>query len=192
MRTLIAVLILAVLIVVPVMAGRSHTVSRTHIVDNTDDVEFLLVKDTDGDYYAEYERDGVRYRTTHTSVLAQLEDALEAHRELSDEHARLGRQHADLGREHADLGREHARLGREHSRLARDGESADTERRRRDLETEQRGLEAKQRKLEDRQRALESEQRTLETRQRGAEKTKYRAIEAIFVKAAGEGKAEKK
>ncbi len=191
MRILSAVLVLAVaLLILPAAAG--HSVSRTRIVDTDDDMEFLIVKEDDGDYFAEYERDGVRYRTTDRTVLAQLEKALEAHRQISQEHSRLGRQHSELGREHSALGREHSRLGREHSLLARQGDSAEAERRRRELEAEQRGLEAKQRKLEDRQRALESEQRALESRQRIAEKSKQRAIEEIFERAAREGKAKKK
>jgi chromosome segregation ATPase len=168
-------------------AGSSH---RTHIVD--DDIELRIVR-SDDEHWASYRNEGVRYRTSNASVLAELERALEPHRELGREHSRLGRKHSELGREHSRLGREHSRLGREHSRLSRERDLSDreVERRRRDLEEEQRKLEAEQRKLEDRQRDLESEQREVERKRSALERDAYREIERIFERAAREGKATK-
>ena len=166
-------------------------VHRSHWVSSNDRTSITIIREDD-DYFAKFERNGVRYVTRDAGVLAEIEKALEEKRGTSAEHRELSRRHRELGREHSALGREHSRLGREHSRLDREASSAaDLERRRRALEEEQRALEAKQRGLEDRQRALEAEQRKLEERQRGMEKEANREIEQIFERAAREGKAKK-
>lgn len=186
MRSILLALLL--LLSLPVFAGGSR---REHIVD--DDMELRIVQDDDS-HWASYRNDGVRYRTSDRSVLAEIERAMEPHRELAREHSRLGRKHSELGREHSQLGREHSRLGREHSRLARDRRGLDDreiERRQRDLEAEQRKLEEKQRKLEDRQREIEDDQSEIERRKNELERRGYREIEEIFERAAREGKATK-
>jgi chromosome segregation ATPase len=180
--------LLALLLIAPLaFAGSSH---RTHIVDTGDGFDFRYVRDDDG-AWASLRLDGARYRTTNATVLAQLEKAMEPHRELAREHSRLGRRHSELGREHSALGREHSRLGREHSRLSRDrhADEREIEAKQRELEEEQRKLEAKQRELESRQRELEREQRQLEDRKRDAERAMHGEIEKIFERAAREGKA---
>jgi predicted RNase H-like nuclease (RuvC/YqgF family) len=183
MRTRLAAVVLMMLAVT--LAGAA-----------SDRTSLSIIKE-DHDYWAQLERNGVRYFTRDRAVLAEIEAVLEKSRDGSRDHAELGRQHAELGREHAALGREHARLGREHARLSRDaarddGDSAEIERRRRDLEAEQRGLEAKQRELEQRQRDLEAEQRKLEAVDRAGEGDRNRRIEQIFERAVREGKAKKK
>lgn len=166
---------------------------RTHIVNTDDHTKFEFVKDSNGETWAAFTSDGIRYITTDADVLTALDKAMEKHRALSREHSHLGRKHSELGREHSALGREHSRLGREHSRLGREasryGDSADLESQQRELEAEQRKLEAKQQKLEDRQRVLEDEQRELEAKSRIAEADANRAIRQIFDRAIREGKA---
>ncbi len=192
MRMRLAALFLVVLAATLAVAG----VHRSHWVSSNDHTSITIIREDD-DYWAKFERNGVKYFTRDAGVLAQIETALEKHRRVSAAHAELGRRHRELGREHAAHGREHARLGREHSRLSREASrdgsnAADIERRRRALEEEQRGLESQQRALEDRQRGLEEEQRKLETKQRANESEKNRQIEEIFARAAREGKATKK
>jgi chromosome segregation ATPase len=184
-------LFIALLLLAPLaFAGSSH---RTHIVDTDDGFEFRYVRNDSGERWASLEVDGVRYRTEDPGVLAQIEKAMEAHREVAREHSRLGRRHSELGREHSQLGREHSRLGREHSRVSRDRDlgEREVEQRQRELEAEQRKLEEKQRELESRQRELESEQRDLERRQRDTERAMHGELEKIFERAAREGKAKK-
>lgn len=185
MRSILLAFLL--LLSLPVFAGGTR---REHIID--DDMELRIVQD-DESYWAAYRNDGVRYRTTDRSVLAEIERAMAPHRELAREHSRLGRNHSELGREHSQLGREHSRLGREHSRLARDRrlDDREIERRQRELEKDQRTLEQQQRKLEDRQRELEDEQRAIERKKNALEREGYREIEKIFERAAREGKATK-
>lgn len=184
-----SILLCLLLAAVPLAFARST--HRTHIVNTDTDTEVRLVRESDGDSWASFERGGVRYVTHNTAVVAEVEKALEAHRELSEEHSRLGRRHSDLGREHAALGREHARLGREHARLARRASTSDVEREQRALEAEQRKLEDKQRALEDRQRDLEQQQRDLEAKQRAADRDTNRKVEQIFERAVKEGKAKR-
>ncbi len=191
MRMRLAALGLLVVAATLAIAGTS----RSHWVSSGDRTSISIVREDD-DYWATFERNGVRYFTRDASVLAQIEQALEEKRGTSKEHSELSRRHSELGREHSAIGREHSRLGREHSRLAhdasRDGsKAADLERRQRALEEEQRALEAKQRDLEKRQRGLEEQQRKLEQRQRATEGEANREIEKIFERAAREGKAKK-
>lgn len=172
------------------------SVNRSHWVSSNDHTSITIIREDD-DYWATFEKNGVKYFTRDASVLAELETALEKHRRHSDAHRELGRRHRELSREHAARGRDHARLGREHARLSRaarrDGSNAaELERRRRALEEEQRRLESQQRVLEERQRELEAEQRKLESKQRANESAKNREIEEIFARAAREGKATKK
>lgn len=176
MRFLSAVL-LALLVAVPsASAGSRH---RTHIVDTDEDTEFEYVRTSDGEHWATLERNGVGWKITDPSVLAQIQKTMDKNHEISKEHSRLGQKHSELGREHSALGREHSRLGRTASRTGMTDE----------LEAEQRKLEAKQRKLEERQRALESEQRALESKQRAVERESRRALYEIFDRAIREGKA---
>jgi DNA repair exonuclease SbcCD ATPase subunit len=185
----------AFLLVATAALAFGHSTHRTHEV-SSDGTEIRIVKDSDGEHWASFERNGVKYVTTDRTVLAEIEKAMEPHRRLSREHSELGRRHSELGREHSQLGREHSRLGREHSRLGREvsrsGHTSELERQQRELEAEQRKLEEKQRKLEDRQRDLEDEQRQLESKQRAMEKDTHRAIEQIFDRAVREGKARRK
>ena len=190
MRLLSAV-VFAVLALPQLAFGHStYSTHRTHIVDD-DGTDIQIVREDGGEQWASYKRDGVRYVTTDPTVLAEIDKAMEKHRELSRAHSRLGRQHSELGREHSALGREHSRLGREYSRLARNAGEAEAERLQRDLERSQRTLEAKQRELEDRQRELENKQRELEEKHRVAERDAYRAIEKIFERAVRDGKAKR-
>lgn len=186
----------ALLLVVVASTLAFASVHRSHWVSSNDYTSITIIREDD-DYWATFEKNGVKYFTRDASVLAELETTLQKHRKVSDAHAELGRRHAELGRDHAALGREHARRGRDHARLSREAlrdgsNSADIERRRRALEEEQRRVEAQQRTLEDRQRDLEAEQRKLETKQRAIEGEKNREIEEIFARAAREGKATKK
>ena len=158
----------------------AHSVHRSHIVNTTDRSEIRIVRDDD-DYWATFKRDGVTYITRDASVLAEIDRAMDKHREISREHSRLGRRHSELGREHSKLGREHSRIGREMSRY---GSS-------RELEREQEKLEEKQRALELRQQDLEREQRKLEEKQRGVEREMDRELEAIFERAVRDGKAKR-
>jgi hypothetical protein len=184
MRFLSAFLITAVLALPQFASG--HGSHRSHIVDTDDGLDIQIVR-TDDEHWASYTRDGVRYVTTDSSVLEDIDKAMEKHRRIGREHAELGRKHAELGRDHAELGREHARLGREHARLARSGD----EDAQRALEAEQRKLEDKQRVLEDRQRKLEAEQRELERKQKTVERESYRDIQQIFERAVREGRAKR-
>ena len=161
MRTLLLLLALS-----PLALASTH---RTHIVDTDDDgSRFELVRESDGDSWASFERDGVRYMTRDASVLAKLDNAMKAHTDL-------GRAHAELGRKHAELGREHAALGRQYSRARTD--------------EERESLEAQQEKLEQRQQKLEDEQHELERKQEAAGRESRRAIERIFNDAVRDGKA---
>lgn len=187
MRFLTLVLFLGA--AVPVAFGGST--HRTHIVSTDDDTEIRIVRESDGDNFATFRRDGIRYRTTDADVLAEIDKVMAKQRGVSREHAELGRRHAQLGREHAQLGREHARAAREHERLARRAGEKDLERLQRELEKEQREIEANQRKLEERQRALEAQQRDVESKQRLSERDARRAIEQLFERAVREGKAKK-
>lgn len=190
----LSTLLFALLAVTPLAARSTQT---THIVnDDGRTTEIRIVKERNGDHWASFARNGVRYYTSDRGVLAEVEKAMEAHRELSHEHSLLGRRHSDLGREHSELGREHSRLGREHSRLGREasrrgGDDRELERQQRAVEDKQRDLEAKQRRLEDRQRELEQKQRDLEARQRAAERESFPALEQIFERAVREGKAKR-
>ena len=183
--------ILCSLIAATALAHHTH---RTHIVNTTDRSELRVVRDDD-DYWATYKRDGVMYLTRDASVLAEIDKALEKHREISREHSLFGRRHSELGREHSQLGRKHSRLGREHSRIGREmsryGSSEDAERRQRELEKEQGKLEEKQRALELRQQEMEREQRKLEEKQRVAERDMDRDLEQIFERAIRDGKAKR-
>lgn len=131
-----------------------------------------ISRDDDGDSYAKWERNGVRYITRDESVLDAIDKALEYKQGLSREHSALGRRHTALGREHARLGREHARLGR--------GERN---------EERQRELEAEMRRLEQKQRDLESERRQLETKRNAAARELDDAMDELFERAVREGKA---
>ena len=182
MRILIALTLAMFLVTAALLAG--HTVSRTRIQD--DDVTFNIVRESDGDYWSTFERNGVRYKTTNPAVLAELEKAVASRKTLSDGHSLLGRKHSELARENSELGREHARLGGEQSR------AGDDESRVRELEARQRELEARQRDLESRQRALEGEYRSLEEKARAEERKTYDEVEQIFVKAVREGKAKRR
>lgn len=169
-------------------------VHRSHRISSSDHTSISIIREDD-DYWAKFERNGVEYFTRDAAVLAEIERVLEKNGDR-EQHNELSRRHRELGREHAALGREHSRLGREHARLSREANreganTADLERRRRALEEEQRGLESQQRALEDRQRGLEAEQRKLEAQRRATEGDSNREIEAIFEKAAREGKATK-
>ena len=158
----------------------AHHTHSTHIVNTTDRSEIRVIRDDD-DYWGTYKRDGVTYITRDASVLAEIDRAMDKHREISREHSRLGRRHSELGREHSQLGREHSRIGRE---MSRNGSS-------RELEREQEKLEEKQRALELRQQELEREQNKLEEKQRAEEKQMDRALEAIFERAVRDGKAKR-
>jgi len=184
MRTLIAIITLA--LVTPVIAG-TRSVTRSESV-NGRETRLLNVVEDDGDHYATWENNGVRYRTEDPGVLAKIEDALRSQREHSTKHSDLGRKHSALGREHSALGREHSKLAREHSRLARSS-SADVEARQRELERMQRDLEIKQRDLERRQQDLERQQRELERTQQRHEHDTDAKLDEIFRRAEKEGKA---
>lgn len=157
----------------------AHSTHRSHMVEDDGSTRIEVVRESDGEQWASFEKNGVRYLTTDASVIAEIDKAFAKHREISLEHSRLGRRHSELGREYSRLGREHSRIGREASR------SGMTE----DLERQQRELEKEQQKLEDKQRALEEEQRELEEKQSAAEKDATRAIEKIFEEAIRSGKA---
>jgi len=159
----------------------AHSTHRTEIVNTSERISIHIVREDDGEEWASFERNGVRYVTTDSDVLAEIEKAMEKHREFSRAHSRLGRQHSELGREHSRLGREHSRIGRAASR---NGMTAE-------LEQQQRELEEEQRKLEKKQRALEDQQRELEEKQRVAENDANRAIEKIFERAIRAGKAKR-
>ncbi|HEV3486759.1 MAG TPA: hypothetical protein VG106_15205, partial [Vicinamibacterales bacterium] len=176
--------ILVCLTALPLVAGR-----RTHIVNTTDRTRLEIVRESSGDSYATFERDGVRYITRDRQVLGDLEDAFAEQRAISEEHAALGRRHAALGREHAEIGREHARIGREHARLHRAGDVETREERERELEELQRRLERKQDELERKQQELEREQRELERRQKAIDRESDKTIEKIFERAIRDGKA---
>ena len=139
---LVAVVLVVVLAATLAIAG-TH---RSTWSSSNDHTSISIIRDDD-DYWATFERNGVKYLTRDASVLAEIEKALESKREVSGEYSELSRRHRELGREHAALGREHSRLGREHSRISReasrDGSNAtDIERRLRAVEDEQRGLES--------------------------------------------------
>ena len=176
----ILIALLSLLTVLPLAAG-THSHHHTIWTTGDSEIEIRVVREDDGDNYATFTRNGVRYITTDAGVLAEIEKAMEAHRRFSQEHSRIGRKHSEIGREHSRIGREHSKLGRE---MSRTGVTPEIERR-------QRELEAEQRKLEDRQRALEGEQRELEAQQRASEKDVEKSLKSIFERAVREGKAKR-
>jgi chromosome segregation ATPase len=182
MRHLIAILLFVTAL--PLFAG-----TRSHIVNTTDRTRMEIVQESNGDSYATFERDGVRYITRDPRVLEDLAEAYAEQREISRDHAELGRRHAALGREHAALGREHARIGREHARLHH--RTGDYEERQRALEELQRKLDRKQQELERRQQELEREQRELERRQNAVDRKADKDVEKIFERAIRDGKAQR-
>src|SRR5215212_5213678 len=155
MRALSAVLLLVLSLTISAGTRSQH---RSETIDDNGRTRLLNVIKTDDDYFAEWEKDGVRYITRDAAVLDEIEDALAARTDISKAHAALGKRHAELGREHAALGREHARIAREHARIR-------TEESEREMERAQRELERQQQVLERRQQELEREQQTLERRQ---------------------------
>ena len=169
------------------LTAGTRSVHRSETISDGESRLLNIVK-TDDDYFATWEHNGKRYVTRDASVLAEIEAALAPHRELSKEHSAFGRRHSELGREHSKIGREHSRLAREHSRAAREG---NVEARQRELEAMQRELERKQHELERRQRDLERQQRDLEAQQRTYEREADRKIDAIFERAARNGKAKR-
>jgi uncharacterized membrane protein YccC len=159
----------------------TRSMHRSEHIDGKNSRSLSIIK-TDDDYWATWERNGVRYITRDAAVLAQIEEALDPKQERSKSHTELSRRHAALGREHAALGREHARLGREFSH-------ARSEERHRELERMQRDLARKQQELERRQQGLEREQQELERKQQGLEREANAKIDRIFERAIQEGKA---
>ncbi len=179
MRALSAVLLLVLSLSLSAGTRSQH---RSETIDDNGRTRLLNVIRTDDDYFAEWERDGVRYITRDASVLDEIEDALAARNEISKAHAALGRRHAELGREHAALGRELARIARERTRMR-------TQERERELERAQVVAEGQQRVLEQRQRELEREQQELDQRRERVQRDADDAIDRIFERAIRDGKA---
>jgi chromosome segregation ATPase len=181
MRALTPLLLL--LVSLSTTAG-TRSVHRSEHTSSDGESRLLNIIRTDDDYYATWERDGVRYITRNAAVLAEIEEALDPQQELSKAHSALGRRHSELGREHSALGREHSRLGREYSR-------SHSEERQRELERMQQDLERKQQELEKRQHGLELEQQELERKQQTLERESHAKIDRIFERAVNEGKAKR-
>jgi hypothetical protein len=179
MRALSTVLLLVLSLSLNAGSRSQH---RSETIDDDGRTRLLNVIKTDDDYFAEWERYGVRYITRDAAVLEDIENALAPRNEISKAHAKIGRRHAALGREHAALGREHARVAREHARIG-------TEESEREMERVQRELERKQQVLEERQQELEREQQELERRQERIQRDADAAIDRIFERAVKDGKA---
>ena len=146
----------------------AHSTQSTTVVETDNGMRFEIVRDSQAGSFARFTRDGVRYMTRDSAVLAKLDKACARDTSVGREHAALGRRHAELGREQAELGRQlaHARSDEERS-----------------------SIEARQRKLDEKQRALDDEDRELESKQKTTEHDMNRDLERIWDEAIHDGVA---